>query len=180
MSEEWFLPAIAERGAAKLQIVGVWVKPASGYVAPTLSALQTLQGFIAAAPTIVAGDFNQSVAFDPGRGPGRRFREVVDVLGDMGLNSAWHSHRQEAHGAETAATLYLTWNQSRPYHIDYVFAPEWPDRCIREVSLGRYDDYVASGVSDHVPLTVDFSSHSVADRDKVGSETEAMFDGSTR
>jgi hypothetical protein len=44
ISEQWFLPAIAERGAAKVQIVGVWVKPADGYVAPTLRALQTLRG----------------------------------------------------------------------------------------------------------------------------------------
>jgi endonuclease/exonuclease/phosphatase family metal-dependent hydrolase len=157
ISEQWFLPATAERDGAKVQIVGVWVKPANGYVAPTLRALQTLQEFITGAPTIVAGDFNQSVAFDPGRGPGRRFREVVDALSSMGLSSAWHSRSQEAHGAETAATLYLTWKQSRPFHIDYVFAPGWSGRSIREVSIGRYDDYVASRISDHVPLTVDFA-----------------------
>jgi hypothetical protein len=37
ISERWFLPAIAERGPAQVQIVGVWVKPANGYVAPTIA-----------------------------------------------------------------------------------------------------------------------------------------------
>jgi hypothetical protein len=115
-AEQWFLPTIAQRGATKVQIVGVWVKPAKGYVAPTLRALQTLQGFIAGAPTIVAGDFNQSVRFDRRRGPGWRGCRYLEYHGSQ-QRMALSSSRGARSRNGRYALLDLTGKQALPHRL---------------------------------------------------------------
>jgi hypothetical protein len=107
VSENWFVPAIASKGNLAIQVVGVWVKPASGYVRPTLNALKALEKFAAAGPTIFLGDFNQNVVFDKAKEPGARFADVVDVFERLQMVSAWHGWRGEPHGAESRPTSAL-------------------------------------------------------------------------
>lgn len=151
--ERLFLPSVATKGNVTLQVIGVCVQRSGDYVAPTKRALSALSDFIAEAPTIIAGDFNQTVRLDPGRGPARQFRGVVDQLEALGLRSAWHSFHGDIFGAETAATHYWRWQKQNEYHIDYAFAPE--TMRVSSVTLGTYEDYAEPRISDHVPLLVD-------------------------
>jgi endonuclease/exonuclease/phosphatase family metal-dependent hydrolase len=61
-------------------------------------------------------------------------------------------------GFEAEATIY--WrdrNKDGPkYHIDYCFVPSSWTGSLAAVSVGSFDDWVGSGLSDHVPLIVDF------------------------
>lgn len=155
VQERWFLPAVARRGDEAVHLVAVWVDSSAECAPPTLRALETLKPFIEAESTIIAGDFNQTVTLDRRKGKGRRFSEVLAVLERLGLISAWHFHAGEAHGKESEPSLYWTWNREKPFHIDYAFSSQILG--IDEARLGGFDQYVAAGVSDHVPLVVDYS-----------------------
>jgi hypothetical protein len=80
---------------------------------------------------------------------------VVEHLRGLGLLSAWHRPHREGHGAESSPTLYFRRAPDRAFHIDYAFTPEQPAWLPRSAGLGTYRDWVASGLSDHVPLTVE-------------------------
>jgi hypothetical protein len=123
VAQQWFISAIVSNGARTGQVVGAWLKPDSDYVSPTKAALVGLKDFMAQGPTVIAGDLNQSVTWDGKVGSGRRFCEIVESLHAAGLESAWHKHRGEAHGRESAATQYWRWDRNARFHIDFVFYP---------------------------------------------------------
>jgi hypothetical protein len=155
--EQLFLPVRAYNHQVSIQLVAACIKKTSDYVTPTLSALKNLRGFIQQAPTVVAGDFNQSVVFDKGRPSARHFRRVLQYLDRIEFRSAWHTARGEEMGLESEPTLYWRWSdqpQSR-FHIDYVFASGEIE--IRSVELGTFERYTAQKLSDHVPLSVDLA-----------------------
>jgi hypothetical protein len=153
IAESWFAPVIASKGETIVQVVGVWVKPNQGsYVKPTLRSLDALREFIAASPTIVVGDFNQSVNF--GGSPGGRFQDVLDAFDRLQMVSAWHARHGETHGAESQPTLHQNRKAHDPFHIDYAFVPKNHISTI-DVGIGTFEDYVAAELSDHVPLTLD-------------------------
>lgn len=154
VQERWFIPVVARKGSTTIHLVAVWVDSSRECGPPTLRALEQLEPFIKAAPTIIAGDFNHCVSMDKRKRPGKRFADVLSVLTSYGLASAWHSFRGEDHGSESAATLYWTWNAERPFHIDFVFHPQ--SLLVENVSIGTYEKYVPTKISDHVPVTVDF------------------------
>jgi endonuclease/exonuclease/phosphatase family metal-dependent hydrolase len=154
-SERWFLPLRATNGSTRVNVVAVWVDSAKDCVPPTLRAIEHLREFLADGPCVIAGDFNQSVHFDKGKGAGRRFASVLQLLESYGFGSVWHQTKGEAHGEETEATLFWTWNKERRFHIDFAFASEAIS--VEDVSLGSFEQYVSGRISDHVPLVVDFA-----------------------
>lgn len=159
VTERWFLPVLLRRGDVELRMLAVWVKPDGRYVAPTLRALEHCRSFLAEGPCIVAGDFNQNIRFD--RPPRRAgvirpgFVDVVACFRAIGLASAWHTWRVEPFGQETASTLFMHRRQSRGYHIDYVFLVEALLAGVRNVAIGTFEDWIATGLSDHAPVIVD-------------------------
>ena len=106
---------------------------------------------------MVAGDFNSNAIWDK---PGWRINHSTKVRileRGFGLVSAYHVVRGEAHGEEREATLY--WRDRRKdgpsYHIDYVFLPAlWIEK-VRDLSIGSFETWCGSGLSDHVPVVVD-------------------------
>lgn len=159
IAERWFIPLIAHNGNQTVNLVAVWVDSSKECAPPTLRAVEQLKDFIAGAPTLIAGDFNHCVAMDRRKGPGRRFSDVLSMFESVGLASAWHGFTGEKHGAETAATLYWTWNADRKFHIDFVF--HTASLSVKDVSIGAYETYVPTKISDHVPVVVDFAPDSV-------------------
>lgn len=155
--ERLFLPAEATRGGVRLQLVGVHLLPAPDYVSPTLRALEGLSAALAGERVLLAGDFNQSVGFDPRRSEGRQFATVVRRLGDLGLLSLWHDHRGEVHGAESSPTIFHQHSEAKPYHVDYMFGSAALRTALSAVELGSYQDWVAAKFSDHVPLVATFN-----------------------
>ena len=149
-------------GPVECNLLAVWAQNASGGVTrknqagPLRLALARYKRFLADRPAIVAGDLNSNAIWDK---PGWRINHTatVETLEGLGLISAYHSVRGEPQGRETIPTLY--WRDRTKdgptYHIDYVFLPiGWIER-VKELSLGTFEDWCGSGLSDHVPIIVD-------------------------
>jgi exonuclease III len=153
-----FLPAVVRSGRVSVALLGACVKPGTrGYAATFAGAVGDFAGILARRPAIIAGDFNLSVGFDRRTSPSRRFGPIVERLAAMGFSGAWHGHTGEAHGEETAATYHhrRRGDPSARFHIDHVF--HTADLAVSTVAIGRFEDYVATGLSDHLPVVVDFA-----------------------
>ncbi|MEX0992206.1 MAG: endonuclease/exonuclease/phosphatase family protein [Actinomycetota bacterium] len=97
--------------------------------------------------SVIAGDFNAE--------SNESHLANIRRLSDRGLDSAYHRvHGAVAHGQEEEGTRFHEWNEAKPFHIDFVFAPKTWD--IQKVTVGRFQDYCPSGLSDHVPVVVSF------------------------
>lgn len=149
-------------GPTACNVLAVWAQNASGGVSrksqagPLRRALKKYEAFLSDAPCVIAGDLNNNAIWHR---PGWRSNHltVVEILESRGLVSAYHDTRGEGQGRETEPTLY--WRDRKKdgptYHIDYVFLPShWVPR-IRELTVGSYEDWCGSGLSDHVPIVVD-------------------------
>jgi hypothetical protein len=122
-----------------------------------------------AAPIVVAGDFNASAVFR--RGVTGGVWRIGAALARRGLVSVYHAVHGCRFGEEPSPTIY--WRDRRQdgfaYHIDYCFVPASWIQFVRGCDLGDFETWVASGLSDHVPLVVDIdvnetSSHATLDR----------------
>lgn len=113
-SSKYFLPAVARRGDLSVFILGVWAHPEPQYASSIRAAIDAVRDRLVG-PAILAGDFNHTVAVD-GRFPeAHRFAPIVAELQSCGLRSAWHEHRGEAHGAETATTYFHRRDAMSPF-----------------------------------------------------------------
>jgi exonuclease III len=99
--------------------------------------------------TVVAGDFNAS------KSP--HHLGNVGSLNALGLVSAYHKfHGLDHKGVEADPTSYFQWQESRPYHMDFVFVPDqW---LIEFVEVGTFENYPGRRVSDHVPVVVSIAT----------------------
>jgi exodeoxyribonuclease III len=145
-----------------LRVLGVWAQNANegnrqkanpGYLQ---DGLKRYRRFLKEGPSVVAGDFNNHVFWDK---PGWRMNHANEIkaLSRLGLTSAYHAHNGIVAGEEVDPTLY--WRDRTAdgptYHIDYVFMPrEWADRPFT-LDVGGFSDWVGTGLSDHVPLTLE-------------------------
>lgn len=156
--------------AGKLVVLGVWSCPsqtgAAGYTAEVVRAIDTHERVLrGAAGVVVAGDFNVD-------GKVAGWRKIQPRLAALGLVSAYHHYTGEGFGLESAPTYFHQRKSTAPFHIDFCFLSEHLlgqvseqglrqvsgqvlEQSFQHVSLGSFDDWVATGVSDHVPLVVD-------------------------
>jgi exodeoxyribonuclease III len=150
-------------GPRRFNLLAVWAQNASAgnwrrnKRGPIRDALARYDGFLRAGPSVVAGDFNNHVRWEKAGWPINHSNAVAD-LAALGLSSAYHELRGVAQGDESEPTHY--WRDRRrdgpTYHIDYVFAPHaWLAGA--SLSVGSFDDWVASRLSDHVPLVLDLA-----------------------
>jgi exodeoxyribonuclease-3 len=150
-------------GPVQCNLLAVWAQNASaGGVrknrsGPLRRSLVRYKEFLGGAPAIIAGDLNSNVIWDK---PGWRDNHAtkVKILEEsFGLVSAYHALRGEAHGQESEPTLY--WRDRTKdgptYHIDYVFLPSpWIAR-VSHLSIGTFEAWCGSRLSDHAPVIVD-------------------------
>jgi len=150
--QPWLLPARVT-GPVDLTVLAVWalgpewVPGRLSYAAQTArviaEVLPQLEG-----PVVLAGDLNAPIA-----GSARQHAANVAALATLGMVSAWTVARPGVDPA-TEPTLFHQWKRDQPFHIDHVFVPEaWAEDV--SVTVGGYDDWVATKRSDHVPLVVD-------------------------
>lgn len=99
--------------------------------------------------TVLIGDFNSNVIWDK-KHKGKSHTDVVRILSQIGLTSAYHTCFNEKDGCEKKPTFFLQRKIEKPYHIDYCFMSH--DK-INSFSVGDYDDWHL--FSDHMPLFVD-------------------------
>jgi exodeoxyribonuclease-3 len=152
---KWVVP-VRVHGVVDFNLLAIWACPvgtkrADNYIGEVHRCLvKHARWFSKTLPVVVAGDFNSNVQWDANR-PGRNHTEVVRLLDGCGLISAYHTHHDEKHGAETRPTYYFYRHQDKPFHIDYVFAPKsWR---LKSVEVGSFQEW--GHLSDHVPVVVD-------------------------
>jgi len=149
-------------GPVDFNLLGVWALNISGgfsrkhQVGPLRRAISRYASFLTELPGIVAGDLNHNVIWDK---PGWRnnHKGTVERLERLGLVSGYHVLSGEQQGLETEPTIYWR-DRTRDgptYHIDYVFLPDYWVPHIREFTIGGFDEWCGSGLSDHVPLVLD-------------------------
>jgi len=149
-------------GPTPFDLLAVWAHNANAgsvrkhQLGPMRRALTKYRTLFADGPVLVAGDLNNNIFWDR---PGWRMNHAhtVTALERHGVVSAYHVLRGEDQGAETEPTLY--WRDRRKdgptYHIDYIFVPaNWIGR-MTNLSVGGFEDWCGSGLSDHVPIVAD-------------------------
>ena len=143
------------RGPRDFLLLSVWAQNQKGarYVEAVVRAVHLYRDRIAAQPTIVAGDLNANAIWDGRYRRDRNHTALVGMLAELGLVSAYHAFHGEAHGAESRPTFYLTWNEARPFHLDYLFLPAAWMAAVRDVRVGGFHEW--RHASDHRPVVVD-------------------------
>ena len=115
-----------------------------------LHVFQELKDWLSTSPTIVAGDFNNSVEWDRPGGL-NNFAAVDAFLRQLGLRSVYHGETGEALGGESRDTYFHTKSVDNSFHIDYVYVPQVIG--IKRVTVEAFAEW--REVSDHAPLVID-------------------------
>jgi exodeoxyribonuclease-3 len=148
----YFVP-MQVTGRESFQLISVWAMPEDRYVRGLVRAVHRWRERIAAQPTVIAGDFNANVTWDHHHPPDRNFSALARRLDALGLVSAYHVFFNEEFGAETRPTFFLYRHVDRPFHIDFCFIPKaWVPR-LRNVTVGRHEQWARW--SDHMPVMVE-------------------------
>jgi hypothetical protein len=100
-------------------------------------------------PCIIAGDWNSNKIFDHIKRVGTH-SDVVDFLENINIRSTYHHLLNEEHGLEVQPTHYFRKNKSSPFHIDFIFASETLLKQIKNLEIGRYEEWI--NLSDHMPI----------------------------
>jgi len=146
-------------GRWNFHLIAIWAMPHPNprewsYVGQICRALEApaYSAFIHAQDTLLAGDFNRNQIFDRPR-RACNHSTVVERLAQAGIVSLYHEYFHESHGQESQPTFYLTKMASRPFHLDYFFAPaRWSQRVTRLV-VGDFTEW--RPWSNHCPLFVE-------------------------
>ncbi len=157
-----YIAPIEVTGPHPFNLLAVWAQNANenqrkkDIPGPLRDALDLYREFLTARPAIVTGDTNNNVIWDKPDWP-MNWATTVEVLEGFGLHSAYHHTTGEAQGAETTPTLY--WRDrvkdGPTYHIDYTFLSEAWLAHLDAFTIGGFEDWCGSGLSDHVPLIAD-------------------------
>jgi exodeoxyribonuclease-3 len=156
-TQKWIAP-VRVQGPMSFLLLAVWACPVGGsrernYVGRICEAVTRHRGWFAdAQPVVICGDFNSNAIWDHGRKI-RNHSAVVKLLRERKLFSVYHAFFSEEHGKETKSTYYFWHRKDRCFHIDYTFVLDsWASQ-LKDVTIGRYEDWRAT--SDHVPVVVD-------------------------
>lgn len=157
-----YVAPIRVEGPLAFNLLAVWAQNAGGGVTrkyqlgPLRRGLSRYRDFLLEGPSVVAGDLNNNAIWDR---PGWRINHMakVKILRKLGLVSVYHERLGERQGEETTPTIY--WRDRKrdgpTYHIDYIFLPRSWLPAVSDFSIGSYDEWCATGWSDHVPLVLD-------------------------
>jgi len=156
---EWIVP-FRVCGERTLNVLGVWAKRKDGRkwgeLQRVIDGLSVYRDFIRERETIVLGDFNCNLAWDPKTARARRprFADALHDIHDAGLRSVYHAVRGQPYGTETEPT-FRHHNGGNKFHIDYCFVPA---RWLGRDSQVRIDPDGGTWRSDHRPLVVDLDT----------------------
>ena len=143
-----FLPFIINNS---IKMLAVWThynnSPTFGYIGQFWKYLKINKDKLKNA--VIIGDFNSNVVWDKWE-RWWNHTDVIKLLNQIGLESAYHKNLKEEQGKETKSTFFLHRKFEKSYHIDYCFAPI--ELNIKEFELGKYDDWIK--LSDHIPILI--------------------------
>ncbi len=146
-------------GPCRLNLLGIWVADSRrlpvGATNDPLAALRHYRGFLSAAASIVAGDFNL-LPQQMSRRAGRAWSDsIIELLGRVGLqdvDTVWPA----GSSAETLRRTY--YQQRRPgrgFVVDYIFVPQREASRLTRFDVGEPRAWLPW--SDHMPLLVEFA-----------------------
>lgn len=102
--------------------------------------------------TIIMGDLNSNVIFDPEniKKSGKSFGHVLEMIKPKGLEGMWHRLHKEKHGEERTPTFFLYRHLNNPFHIDHCLAsPE----LVSLLDIRTQWQWLS--LSDHLPLVAE-------------------------
>jgi len=162
------LPLIVE-GPVTFLLIAVWMKGVGPdrYVRGMHRTIRECRALIRRYPTVVMGDFNANAIWDHQHPAHLSHSALVAELEDLGLVSAYHHVRGEAHGRERRPTFYFYRKRESTYHLDYCFLPRtWADQITR-LEVGTWRRW--HPLSDHVPVACDLGSALLSGRVRLRS-----------
>ncbi len=140
-------------GPVDFNLLAVWTRPQPSYTHAFLNGLQAYAKLLQRGPTVVAGDFNGSPAFDKPTQRNKWWTHGFAQLHEAGLVSAYHAFNAVEFGSEPHATHHFLRKAERPFHIDFCFVPRtWASKRLEARIVA---DPVWHTLSDHFPLVVD-------------------------
>ena len=144
-----------------IKVLGVWAynhrakKFGDNVSGRTIEAVHYYNEWLADSdlPCIFGGDFNNSFIWDK---PNKlnNFENINSKLIELGFKSAYHSDTNDDFGSEKGATFFHTKQESKKYHIDYMYLKLLETE---SVELGAFDRWIK--LSDHVPVIVEVKPH---------------------
>jgi hypothetical protein len=140
---DWSLP-VRVSGPSTFTVVGFWGLPRRiAGCSYTQQAHLALKDFDRSpGDAVMAGDFNAYNHPD--------HTAFLEAMAARGMSSAFHVDRGEVRDEESEPTYFRGWVGPGRIHIDLIFVPSrWS---IDAVTIGAYERYVASRISDHVPV----------------------------
>jgi endonuclease/exonuclease/phosphatase (EEP) superfamily protein YafD len=156
----WVLPLrVLDPGGAEVALLlAVWTVAMPGapsYADQVAAAISAWEDEIRDGATIVAGDFNCSAQSAK---PAGHLRNVARLT-DLGAVSAYHRFKAVEHGCEQEMTLRWVGRGGRAtgFHCDFVFVSAALAPTISRAEVGRFEDWIETGLSDHSPVTVQFA-----------------------
>jgi len=98
---------------------------------------------------VFIGDFNSNKIWDYKRVDGDH-STCLKILESNGIYSLYHRINNEEQGREQQSTFLLQKKITKPYHIDYIFAPlEFIENTVH-FEIMQFDSWIK--YSDHVPI----------------------------
>jgi hypothetical protein len=122
------------------------------YIGQIYLALQYYESLLRE-PCMIVGDWNSNQIFDSIKRIGTH-TEVVELLKEIGIESAYHYYFNEEQGKETRPTHYFRKDQSSPFHIDYLFASDSLLNRLSHIEVGSYERWIKH--SDHTQISAEF------------------------
>jgi len=154
-SNKYFITMELNNG---IQILAVWTqagdKRSVGYIYQLWDYLQKNESIFDWDNLIIAGDWNSNAIWDIKRKLGNH-TDVQKFLKEKGLVSCYHAKDDIIHGNELEYTFFLHRNPEKPYHIDYVFAPERFISHTQRMEIGDQTYWLA--LSDHLPISYELN-----------------------
>jgi hypothetical protein len=150
----WVLPVEVADGPDTWLLLATWTVQRTGapnYAKQVAQIIDAYAEALASGKAVLAGDLNTSVH----TADNRQHLRNVDRLADLGMVSAFHAHAGTEPDRSDPGTLYWQWKEAQPFHCDFVFVPRTWEPCISSVTIGSHAGWVAAGLSDHVPVTVE-------------------------
>ena len=150
-----YLP-VTVTGPCRFNLLGLWVadprKIPAGTTNEPLAALHYYRSFLAAGPSIVAGDFNRLPQQMSVR-PNSVGCSVLDLLAQAGLVNADTVMGDRTGGAALRRTHYHQRKPSRGFVVDYMFISAREAAHLSAFEVCGPHDWITW--SDHVPLAAE-------------------------
>jgi exodeoxyribonuclease III len=153
------VPIGVSGGPFAFTLFAIWANnpadPDGQYVEQVWKAVHHYQEQINKQRTMLIGDFNSNTIWDRKSRTGNH-SDLVKVLEEKGIQSAYHVHHAQIQGQEKHPTFYLYRHPDKRYHLDYCFISADMTQQLQKVQIGRHHFW--KQFSDHVPVIITFDT----------------------